>query len=85
MKKVGTVTNRVCAPFFALFLLFGGATLAQSNEDCMMCHEDEDLTMEVGDREVSMYVDNDVFRMSSHGKQECVACHVGYDPMELPH
>lgn len=85
MKKVGTVTNRAIAPFFALFLFFGGATLAQSNEDCMMCHEDEDLTMEVGDREVSMYVDYDVFRMSSHGKQECVACHVGYDPMELPH
>ena len=30
---------------------------AASNEDCLECHEDEEMTMERGGREISVFVD----------------------------
>ncbi|MBD3291012.1 hypothetical protein GF337_19550, partial [candidate division KSB1 bacterium] len=55
-----------------------------SNEDCMMCHEDEELTMLVDDSvEVSIYVDIEKFSNSLHGGFECMDCHSNIE--DLPH
>lgn len=58
---------------------------AQSNDDCLMCHSDETMTMERDGKEVSIFVSQDVFQHSVHGKLKCVSCHTGFDPEQLPH
>ena len=57
----------------------------QTNDDCLMCHEDNTLTTERNGKEVSLYVSSKVFAHSVHGKLKCVSCHVGFDPNEMPH
>lgn len=54
-------------------------------EECFACHDDETLTMEKGGREISLYVDPAAYDASPHGQQECLDCHVGFDPDEEPH
>ncbi len=58
---------------------------AQTDADCLGCHSDPGLTMERRGREVSLFVDEALLKRSTHGKLSCVACHVGFDPFELPH
>jgi cytochrome b subunit of formate dehydrogenase len=41
--------------------------------------------MEKNGKEVSIYVNQDVFQHSVHGKLNCVSCHVGFNPEEVPH
>ncbi|NOY05356.1 MAG: cytochrome B [Chlorobi bacterium] len=72
--------------FILLFLVVAqNGSIAQSNDDCFSCHGDPDLTMERGGKEVSLHVDKSVFSSSVHGDQDCVSCHAGYDPENLPH
>ncbi len=77
--------------YHVFFLLFIAALFivkpiqAQSNDDCLMCHSDDTMTMEKNGKEVSIYVNQDVFQHSVHGKLNCVSCHVGFDPEEVPH
>ena len=58
---------------------------SQSNEDCLTCHEDEQLTMEKEGKEVSLYVNEKVLKNSPHNNLSCVSCHVGFNPDDLPH
>ncbi len=69
-----------------IFLL--GATplpFAQSVDDCMMCHEDPDLTKERDGREVSLSIDLAKFNASKHVDVECIGCHADLMDAELPH
>ena len=61
----------------ALTILIAGPGAAQTAEDCLECHEDEDLTKNEGARVISLFVDLDKYRQSIHGKEdvECVDCH----------
>jgi formate dehydrogenase gamma subunit len=59
--------------------------LAQSNDDCLMCHSDNSSSMTRRGKTVSLYVDGAAFKASAHGELECVSCHVGFDPANLPH
>lgn len=74
---------------FILIVLFGimlcGYTSAQSNDDCLGCHTDNELTMERNGKKVSLFVDEQKFQNSVHGKQNCVGCHKGFDAENLPH
>lgn len=73
---------------FALLtiLLWGFSLLsAQSNDDCMMCHEDPDLTGTVDGRDVSVYIHLKDFEESMHGAFECVDCHQDLIDAEIPH
>ena len=71
---------------FIVILFFSAVPVnAQSNDDCLMCHSDDTMTMEKNGKEVSIYVNQDVFEHSVHGKLNCVSCHVGFDPEEIPH
>ncbi len=71
-----------------LFFAFGpaiGRIYAQWDEDCMMCHEDPDLTKERNGRTVSMFIDTSVFSGSVHHSNSCVSCHSDIDVDDLPH
>ncbi len=58
---------------------------AQSNDDCLMCHSDNTLTMEKNGKEISLFVKEDVYKSSAHSKLSCVSCHKGFDPESMPH
>ncbi|NIW79252.1 MAG: hypothetical protein GWN16_07200, partial [Calditrichae bacterium] len=66
------------------FSLLSAQLSAQTNSDCMMCHSDPDFTTERQGREVSLYVDINVFNKSVHQGFDCVVCHEDAD-VELPH
>ncbi len=64
---------------------FTGILNAQTKEDCLICHSDNELTMEKKGKEISLFVDENILNNSAHGKLECVTCHKGFNPEELPH
>lgn len=61
----------------ACFLIFIISTSiqAQTNNDCMDCHSDPDLTMERMGKEVSVHVNLDLFNKSVHMDMDCIDCH----------
>ena len=68
------------------FQLGARAALAQTREDCLACHSDSTLTKEgPGKKTISLYVNEKVLNGSTHQKLACVACHVGFNPDDLPH
>lgn len=49
---------------------------APSDEKCLECHSDQDLTMEdESGNEVSIFVDEKKLRETTHGKVACAECH----------
>ena len=58
---------------------------AQSIDDCLMCHSDNELTMEKNGKEISLFVKEDVYKSSVHSKLSCVSCHKGFDAENIPH
>ncbi len=66
-----------------IFLFTNG--FAQSNDDCLMCHDDDTFTMDKDGNEVSIYVSEGKFSSSSHSKLKCVSCHSNFDAEEIPH
>ncbi len=64
---------------------FANQSQGQSNEDCMMCHEDPELTAERKGRTVSMFVNVDKLGNSVHKDVDCVLCHEDADVEEFPH
>ncbi len=69
----------------AIVLLAMTFLSAQENDDCFICHDDNELTMEKRGREISLYTDPEAFSHSVHADVNCVECHVGFDPDEEPH
>ncbi len=65
--------------FLLIFFVIG---LAQSNEECLECHYDPEITASVNDTlEISAYVDLKVFENSIHGDMECIECHIDNPPL----
>jgi len=86
--KINKNVNRPASlSFLIMFLSLGaqGYLFAQSSDDCLICHEDETLTMEKEGREISLFVNSNVLSNSTHKNLSCVSCHVGFNPEELPH
>ena len=51
--------------------------------DCQECHGDKTIEKSLPDGKTqSLFVDEDVFRSSVHGKAECTACHTD---AKVPH
>ena len=69
----------------SVFILLFRNGFAQSNDDCLMCHDDNSFTMEKDGKEVSIYVSEGKFNSSSHSKLKCVTCHTNFDAEEIPH
>ncbi|RMD91098.1 MAG: hypothetical protein D6813_08150 [Calditrichaeota bacterium] len=68
------------------FLIFNtGFLFSQTNEDCMMCHSDPELTIERDGREISLYVDIEQLNNSIHKGFDCIDCHEDAAVEEFPH
>ncbi|PKP31563.1 MAG: hypothetical protein CVT99_08425 [Bacteroidetes bacterium HGW-Bacteroidetes-16] len=68
----------------AIFLATNGL-FAQSTDDCLMCHEDHDLSTEINGKKVSLYVNATTLQNSVHNQVECASCHKESSPGEFPH
>jgi hypothetical protein len=66
-------------------LLFSFPILAQSNDECLMCHDDNQLKGKSNGRTISLYVNESRFSNSIHSDIECVDCHQDIDAENLPH
>jgi len=68
---------------FLIVILLIGSAFAQSNETCMECHEDEEMTAFIKDTlEISAYVDLEVYENSIHGDMDCIDCHADIEDPE---
>jgi cytochrome b subunit of formate dehydrogenase len=81
--------KQVLTRFFGLLMcmpvLYAEILHAQSKSDCLACHSDSSLTMERAGKQVSLTVNEIALNHSPHRKLVCVACHVGFDPQNVPH
>ncbi len=69
-----------------LMIFAGSYTLsAQTNSDCLGCHDDPELTMEKAGKTKSLAFKVSSFKKSAHKSLRCVQCHNNYDPYEIPH
>ena len=59
--------------------------MAQSDEDCMMCHEDPDLRGMLQGRDVAMFIDTLVFEGTVHQNNTCISCHADAADEGFPH
>jgi predicted CXXCH cytochrome family protein len=66
-------------------VLISSSIYAQSNDDCFMCHTDNEATMFRGESEISIFVDENNYTNSIHGSMDCIDCHLDFDAEELPH
>ena len=73
--------------YIVLFIFhYGGSELiAQSDEDCMMCHEDPELTTERNGQTVSMFVQAENLKRTVHGDVNCIECHDDVNTEEFFH
>ncbi len=68
-----------------LFLALPFQLSGQTRSDCLTCHGDKELTTVKKGKTVLLFVNGKKFAQSVHGELECVACHEGFKPDELPH
>ena len=68
-----------------LALLLSRTIAFAGNTDCLACHSDHALTKVKAGKTVSLFVDGDAFGASAHADLECVACHEGFSPTDIPH
>ncbi|MBL1213370.1 MAG: DUF4405 domain-containing protein [Ignavibacteriae bacterium] len=84
MKKLQSQTS-LSILLFIIFLVVPNKNIFAQNEDCMDCHYDNTLTMFKGEKEISLFLNEEVFLMSTHADMLCIDCHEGFDPYEEPH
>ena len=69
----------------AALLLVCPPAWTQSNDDCLMCHEDKTLRGTRGGQSIPVHVDGRRLAASVHRDVECVSCHQDLSGAELPH
>lgn len=71
---------------FVLMMFWGGTNLwAQTNDDCLTCHDDPSLTSEKPGKKLSRYVPANALEHSVHASVTCAACHTDAAVEEFPH
>ncbi|MDX9753654.1 MAG: cytochrome c3 family protein [bacterium] len=77
---------------FCFWLLVAGVCISppwiaaqevSENSSCFECHADEEMTGEVGGKEISLFVNEPLYAKSIHAELSCVDCH--NDIKEFPH
>jgi len=58
---------------------------AKDVDDCLACHEDQELTMDKNGKKISLYVNPNAYKKSVHGNSDCIDCHSNYNPDNIPH
>jgi hypothetical protein len=61
----------------AIVMILGGGVAwgAADNQTCLGCHQDEGMSKERAGKKVSLYVSEEKFKASVHGKLHCWDCH----------
>lgn len=77
--------RRTLVLMMSVLLFIYGNLLAQTNADCLMCHDDDSFTMKKDGREISIGVSEAKYKSSAHSKLQCISCHVGFDAEAIPH
>jgi formate dehydrogenase gamma subunit len=61
-----------------ILLMTSSSVFAQTDEECLMCHGEKDLTTtDESGKEISLFVDYSFLQGSIHGGFECITCHSG--------
>lgn len=68
-----------------LLMLTTKSTFSQTNDDCLMCHEDHSLSKIKQGKTISLYVDKNKIGKSVHKKVTCASCHKDAAVTEFPH
>jgi predicted CXXCH cytochrome family protein len=68
-----------------LFALCSFISIAVTNEDCLTCHSDPELTTLRRGRTVLLYVDANRFNRSTHQGMDCIDCHQDAEVEDFPH
>ena len=76
---------RVHILLLVAMMSFPVCAVAQKAEDCLMCHDNKDLTTKRDGKEISLYVDGKKFSTSVHGSLDCADCHSDLQNKDLPH
>jgi hypothetical protein len=58
---------------------------AQDNDECLMCHDDNELRGDQNGKNISLYVNPLKFNKSVHADLGCIDCHQDIDPENIPH
>lgn len=74
----------ICSIIFSN-LFVSNSIYTQSNEDCMMCHEDAELEGEMKGKTVSMFVNLKPLSNSPHKEVDCAFCHEDAAVEDFPH
>ncbi len=87
MSRQSNIHQILFAALFGLaLLLIPAVATSQTNDDCMGCHADKELTGERNGRTFSAYVDAKRFARSSHKDLDCINCHAFLEGVEdFPH
>ncbi len=68
-----------------LIILQTTVSRSQNNDDCLSCHSDKSLTMLKAGKTISLWINEEEFSKSVHSVLECIDCHSGFNPNEIPH
>lgn len=85
MKWVRGLSGRRMTYIALIILMTMGMANAQSDEDCMMCHEDPELVSERDGEELNWFVPLNVIGNSVHKDVGCIECHDDVNIDELYH
>ncbi|MGE0020900.1 MAG: cytochrome c3 family protein [Draconibacterium sp.] len=101
MKKINTnflLFSRFTSPkglnsllsnysIFLLLLLFisNPVVYGQTNDDCLSCHNDPELSKMRAGKKISLYVKPDALNKSVHSSLECTFCHSEAAVTDFPH
>jgi predicted CXXCH cytochrome family protein len=84
-SKIATLVSLSLLVLVTGVIFFRTSLKAKGSEECLACHDDKTLTMNVNGKKKSIFVDGAMFKKSSHGGSDCKDCHEGYNPEEIPH
>jgi cytochrome b subunit of formate dehydrogenase/uncharacterized protein with PIN domain len=71
--------------FFACISFRINYLSAQTNDDCLMCHEDATLTTVRAGKTVSLFVNKSILAGSVHLNVKCISCHTDAAVADFPH
>lgn len=88
MKRFRRDSGRLTKLFFIslIFIIFSiNNALAQTDEDCLMCHEDPELEAIRNGKTVFMFIDTNIIARSVHQGIRCADCHTDVVADDFPH
>jgi predicted CXXCH cytochrome family protein len=71
--------------FFSFWVIGFNNLFAQSNSDCLGCHDDPELTMEKNGKTKSISFKVASFKKNAHKGLKCIQCHQNFNPEDIPH